>query len=386
MRSSAEKPLISELAARFAEPLLGEGHDIRTAGAMNRQAKDRIMVPPVRVSVAIPDRTDGRNEKAAPVRWLIAALVTVALVPMGMLIVMLWPGAIKNQQPHSTPTAVQGTAPAASEQTAAVPASRTLPDIALTSPEKIEARAGEEVDFAIAVDSEEPLPPRSLIAISAMPEGASFSEGRPYGVTGWSLRPDEIGELRLRLPKTQHGTSDLHIELVTGDGTRLAQSEIRLDITQPMESEMVGAVEAAPSQQAAPAPQIVQAAETPMPAGVLPLPLRQPASAANIEPAVKVATVKVVTIKAPEPKRQPHDGAWALGQAAEAPAEWVEIVSAVDMHARPQQSSQTVKVVEKGLKLRVTARDRNWVQVSDPKTSTQGWIYKRFLKPAEPPA
>ena len=38
------------------------------------------------------------------------------------------------------------------------------------------------------------------------------------------------------------------------------------------------------------------------------------------------------------------------------PAEWVEIVSAVDMHARPQQSSKTVKVVEKGLKLRVTAR------------------------------
>src|SRR5688500_3835287 len=107
MRSSAEKPLISELAARFAEPLLGEGHDIRTAGAMNRQAKDRSMVPPVRVSVAIPHRTDGRNEKAAPVQWLIAALVTVALVPMGMLIVMLWPGPIKNQQPHSTPTAVQ---------------------------------------------------------------------------------------------------------------------------------------------------------------------------------------------------------------------------------------------------------------------------------------
>ena len=100
---------------------------------------------------------------------------------------------------------------------------------------------------------------------------------------------------------------------------------------------------------------------------------------------MKVTTVKVVTIKPPGPTR-PHDGAFALGEAAEAAAEWVEIVSPVDMHARPQQSSETVKVAEKGLKLRVTARDKNWVQVSDPATSANGWIYSRFLKPTEPPA
>ena len=43
------------------------------------------------------------------------------------------------------------------------------------------------------------------------------------------------------------------------------------------------------------------------------------------------------------------------------------------------------KVVEKGLKMRVTGRDKNWVQVSDPATSSNGWIYSRFLKPTEPP-
>ena len=75
-----------------------------------------------------------------------------------------------------------------------------------------------------------------------------------------------------------------------------------------------------------------------------------------------------------------------MGEAAEGPAEWVEIVRPVDMHARPQQSSETVRVVEKGLKLRVNARDKNWVQVSDLATSANGWIYSRFLKPTEPPA
>ena len=75
-----------------------------------------------------------------------------------------------------------------------------------------------------------------------------------------------------------------------------------------------------------------------------------------------------------------------MGAAGDAPAEWVEIIRPVDMHARPEQSSETVKVVEKGLKFRVGARDKNWVQVSDPATSANGWIYSRFLKPITPPA
>jgi hypothetical protein len=49
------------------------------------------------------------------------------------------------------------------------------------------------------------------------------------------------------------------------------------------------------------------------------------------------------------------------------------------MHARAEQSSETVKIVEKGLKMRVTGRDKNWVQVSDPASSLSGWIYSPFL-------
>jgi Bacterial SH3 domain len=384
MRSSGEKAPISELAQRFVEPLLGDSRPgAQTASA--RRAKDRIMVPPVRVQVAAPEGTSGRDERAVTVGWLIAALVTVALVPMWILIVTLWPGAF--QQTANSPASFQNPTSAASETTGAIPVSQTLPDIALTSPEKIEAKPGDEVDFAITVDSVDPLPARSLIAISAMPEGATFSEGRPYGVTGWSLRPNEIGELRLRLPMTHHGASDMRIELVSGDGAQLAKSETRLDIAPAVESDVVASIETDAAQQTdAPPPQIAQVAEAPLPAGeIIPIPLRKPGLSATVDPAVKVNTVKVVTIKAPEPKRPPHDGAWALGQAADAPAEWMEIVSAVDVHARPQQSSETVKVVERGLKVRVTARDRNWIQVSDPKSSMQGWIYKRFLKPTASP-
>jgi hypothetical protein len=256
----------------------------------------------------------------------------------------------------------------------------TAPEIALSSPDRIEAKAGEEIDFPMAIDATEKLPSRCVIAVSAMPDGASFSEGRPYGATGWSLRPDEIGDLRLRLPQARSGASDMRIELLAADGAVLAQSETRLNVAaHPAEAETVSAVESNPFEQ-------IARAETPKPVEALPPPPQpKPAPLAKTEPAVKVTTVKVVTIKPAGPTR-PHDGAFALGEAAEAPAEWVEIVSPVDMHARPQQASETVKVVEKGLKLRVAARDKNWVQVRDPVTSANGWIYSRFLKPTEPPA
>ena len=114
---------------------------------------------------------------------------------------------VQSQSQHKESTAVPahaGLPPGTGDtlSNSAKPLSKN-PEIVLTSPHKLEAKAGGEIGFAIAIDATEALPARSLVAISAMPEGASFSEGRPYGMTGWSLRPDEIGELRLLLPKAE---------------------------------------------------------------------------------------------------------------------------------------------------------------------------------------
>jgi hypothetical protein len=319
---------------------------------------------------------------ALPIKGLISALVGVALVATAILFVVLWRGTIRPQADGAMP-------PPGGLSAASTPSSTglaqpvqgsTAPEIALSSPDRIEARAGEEIDFPMAIDATEKLPSRCVIAVSGMPDGASFSEGRPYGATGWSLRPDEIGELRFRLPEARSGASDMRIELLDADGAVLAQSETRLTIAaNPAEAETVSAAESIPSEQSAraEAPKSVE--------GLPPPPQRKPAPSAKTEPSVKAATVQVVTIK-PAGSTPPHDRAFALGEAAKAPAEWVEIVRPVDMHARPQRSSETVKVAEKGLKLRVTARNKDWVQVSDPATSANGWIYSRFLKPTEPPA
>jgi hypothetical protein len=249
-------------------------------------------------------------------------------------------------------------------------------EIVLSSPNKVQVKAGNEIEFHLAIDATDALPPRSIVAVSDLPHGASFSEGRPYGAAGWSLRPDEIGDLRLRLPSAPSGASNLRIELVAADGTVLAQSETRLTIaTELAEAKTWMTLWGNPLDKIA-----LSDLVEPIP----PIPQRKPAIAAKTEPPVRVRTVKAVTIEPPKPSR-PHDGAYALGESAEAAGEWVEIVRAVDMHARAEQSSETVKVVEKGLKMRVIGRDKHWVQVSDPATSSNGWIYSRFLTPTEPP-
>jgi len=256
-------------------------------------------------------------------------------------------------------------------------------EVALSSPDRIEAKAGDVIEFPVAIDATDALPVRSIIAVTALPEGATFSQGRPYGVTGWSLRPDEIADLQLRLPEPG-GASNIRLELIAADGTVLAQSETRLSIA-PSSADTAAVVAASASN---PFEQVATAETTRSIDNASPPPQQKPAASAGAAPTVKVNTVKVVTIPAPQPAR-PHDGSYALGPPPEeprAPAEWMETKSAVDMHAKAEKSSETVKVAGKGLKLRVMARHNKWVQVTDPKTSTTGWIYNRFLTPTEPAA
>lgn len=363
LASSVLKPTLPTSGQRFVPPR-GERN-----GAAESPASKPVVAP------AAPKRS------VLPVKGLISALVGIALVPAAILFVLLWQDTMRPRGPHEVAPAEQTSAASLADSTgSAQPEQASSPlEVALSSPDRIEANAGEIIEFPIAIDATDALPVRSIVAVTALPEGASFSAGRPYGGTGWSLRPDEIGGLQLRLP-VPSATSDMHLELVAGDGAVLAQSATRLSIApSSAEIETAGAIDSTSSEQ------IAQADETAAIADSMPLPQRKPSSSAENNSSVKVNTVKVVTIK-PPPTTRPHDGAYALGSAADdahAPAEWMETKTAVDMHAKAQQSSETVKVADKGLKLRVTARDKNWVQVNDPASSTTGWIYNRFLTPIE---
>lgn len=167
---------------------------------------------------------------------------------------------------------------------------------------------------------------------------------------GWSISPDVAAALPFSVP-AQTGASGVQTE-----ASDLAPSPAATETTFPAEPSL---------------------------AATVPSPRRKPAPPAEAEAPVR--TVKVVTIQPPS-ERKPHDGAYALGSPADEPAEWMVTKTAVDMHAKAQQSSETVKVAQGGMKVRVTGRHRGWIQVQDPKSSTTGWIYNRFLKPADVPA
>ena len=115
-RPVAAKPSIETIAKRFApEPPTDERDEAPstklTSGKSNVSEKG----------------------KASPVRAATMILVTAALVPMAILLLLLWQGMIS--YPHASKTP----APA-------------LPEIALSTPDKLEAEVGEETGFVIAVD------------------------------------------------------------------------------------------------------------------------------------------------------------------------------------------------------------------------------------------
>jgi hypothetical protein len=339
--------------------------------------------------VAAPAATTGSG---ALVKGVITALFGVALVPLAIWFVLLWQDMMRPGGDHGMtlePSSIATRLPDAADSHPKQTASHL--EVVLSSPDRIAANSGETVAFPIAIDATEALPVRSIIAVTALPEGASFSAGRPYGEHGWSLRPDEIGDLQLRLA-AESATSAMRLDLVAGDGTVLARSETQIGIDAlPPVVAMVDDPTLDTLQMTetdAPLPQVAPAEETAAVVDLPPSPRRKPSSSSPVAaaPAMKVNKVKVVTIAPPKPAR-PHDGAYALGSPADAaPAEWMETKTAVDMHAKAEQSSETVKVAEGGVKMRVMARDKNWVQVNDPKSSTTGWIYNRFLQPTEPPA
>ncbi|MEZ5874958.1 MAG: hypothetical protein R3D30_09075 [Hyphomicrobiales bacterium] len=407
---------IAKLLERFDEPL--------------RNGR-RPAAPPVKLPVAtagqrfaVPQADeDGAVETSTPVRLVakrsglprnavISAVAVAALVPLALLFVQLW-------QDMMAPGGHEAASPTTSQSGL---------EVALTSPQRIDASGGDVVAFPIVIDATAALPARSIVAVTAVPQGAVFSQGRPYGDNGWSLRTDEIAGLRLRLPAQSDATA-MHLELVAGDGTVLARSQTELSITPappqvamvddpimagyletaaidsaasdpvaqvaaidstPTEIPSTAAEEIAQAESVTNAQTILAAEETesaPTDEAPPPPPAQKPSSSAD-NGAPTVNTVKTVSIAPPRPTK-PHDGAMALGAPADEPqgtGEWMETKTAVDMHAKAEQSSDTVKVAQGGVKMRVMARDNRWIQVNDPTTSTTGWIYDRFLTPTDAPA
>src|SRR6476661_1735542 len=102
------------------------------------------------------------------IRTLVAGLIFVALIPNLTLGAIFWLGAINaTLSPATHPNESSGPA-----------AQSAVPSPVLSSPAMLEATAGGDIAFPIALDGTDGVPARSIIAIRGLPQGSKLSSGR----------------------------------------------------------------------------------------------------------------------------------------------------------------------------------------------------------------
>jgi hypothetical protein len=263
---------------------------------------------------------------------------------------------------------------------AQTPAPRpTAPLAVLTTSRTIEAKAGDTVGFPIALDGTDGVPARSVIAIEGLPQASNLSEGRPYGESDWMLKPDQIGDLQLVLPRsTTIGEFRLAIALIGPDENVIARAETILTV--------------------APAPAPLEPVVTEYSDETAALPGGKVAaldagSGDGTQPDAATETEETAT--APSTEATPEDGEQTqqaaasasgvqpnmLGQAEteESALPTVQPSVAVNMREAPKSSSPVLGVIGQGIELQVLDRKRGWVKVTDPASGKEGWIYSGLL-------
>jgi len=349
--TEARKKIVRGAEAPVASPLVRE--------APVASSLVRPLVPP---TVAPPPATPG-VKLTSRLGILIAVLGFLALVPNLVLAAMFWFGVSNKPSPEPTAHAAAMTSP---------PAIQTSTPAVLTAPATIEVSAGEEIGFPIALDGTDAVPARSIIAIAGLPQGSLFSDGRPYGEAEWNLKSDQIGDLRLTLPDAANGESRLTITLIAPDGAVIADAETILKVTapaqeeaQPADSELTTA--ALPDNEGDVAPPAEAAMTSSEDAA--------PAPAPEAAPAPQEQSV------AP-PSRQQAPTASNPTESGKAGADWVQPSDHLNLRDGPSSSSRILGVVAKGAKVEVVDRKRGWLQVTNPATSEQGWIYGGYIEGA----
>jgi hypothetical protein len=292
--------------------------------------------------------------------WLIAGLVSAAWVPC-VILGSMWFGSTGVIAPPAAQT----------------PAPRpTAPLAVLTTSRTIEAKAGDTVGFPIALDGTDGVPARSVIAIEGLPQASNLSEGRPYGESDWMLKPNQIGDLQLVLPRsTTLGEFRLAIALVGPDENVIARAETILTV--------------------APAPTPLEPVRAEDRDETAALPGSEVASLNTGSGEPDAATETTETATAPSTDATPEDGEQMqqaaasasgvqpnmLGQAEteESALPTVQPSVAVNMREAPKSSSPVLGVIGQGIELHVLERKRGWVKVTDPASGKEGWIYGGLL-------
>jgi hypothetical protein len=281
------------------------------------------------------------------IRPLVAVLILVALLSNLTLGAILWLGVINT--PWLRPVMLpRNESPVPAPQSA-------IPPAVLSAPATLEATAGEDVPFPIALDGTDGVPTRSIITISGLPQGSTLSSGRPYGETDWNLRSDEIGDLHLVLPNTATGEAKLIIQLVAPRGDIIADTATVLKMTANLKAN-IGA----------------HGMKTELAEAQVWDERAQELGTTGAE--AKLADVEAAKARSRHPVQSPLSRPPQTAK-DDVHAKWIKPLAFVNLREGPSSSAPVVGVVAKGTKLRVIRRKHRWVQVTNPATSEKGWIY-----------
>jgi len=307
-------------------------------------------------------------------RALIAALGLLALVPNLTVAAFVWvpemwadPPEAKVEEPVRADAT--GAPDARPKETAKLAPALTVPSI-------LEANAGDDVVLPISLDGTDGVPFRSAIAISGLPAGATLSGGRPYGATGWNLKPDEIGDLHLVLPDEAKGETRLAIQLVDSAGEIVAAAETTLRVA--AKPEPAQPAPSPPNNDPNPESTEAQAKQAPRDAAIDGKPDGAQALNAVDEDPVPSAANDSLERSAPSRNADPAKLAPSDGGQTEKDGDGVNSVqpsTSVNLREGPTASAAVISVIAKDTKLKVLEQRRRWVKVIDPETSQSGWIY-----------
>ena len=370
-------PDVLKLSARYPTGVLGNPKPIAQRFAHTadlRQSTLRPADPPrssqsevLRASAQEATASEG-GRSALRTGLLNTELILAAVVP-SLILGALWLGLITTS--WSTP------AVSPSEPRSATPSA------VLTAPDRIEAIAGEDVSFPIALDGTDGVPSRSVIAVRGLPQGSNFSEGRPYGDSEWTLKPDQIGDLDLVLPSGANGEFKLGIALIAPDDSVVAEAETLLEIA----PAPVPADPAVTEASSAPEPELKATAAGPVGGEALASAVAPDAGlgegdAPDERPATTEAAADPASGTPTESTPAPSGAAPAdsIEPTEETKSGMGTVQPSVFVNLREgPSSSSVVGVIAKGAKLSVLDRKRGWVQVTDPATGKKGWIYRGNL-------
>jgi hypothetical protein len=366
------RPDAAKLAGRYPAGVLENPEPIaqRFAHSAMPQATLPLVDSPRRSQPAEPTTAAPEMTSSVGVRRvfrpgaLAGGLGLVGLV-LSLIVGAVWLGL--NRPTESAPAV-----PSAEAQAAA-------PSAVLTTSDRIEAVAEEVASFPVALDGTDGVPPRSVIAIKGLPQGSTLSEGRPYGESEWTLKPDQIGDLTLVLPAGANGEFKLGIALIAPDDTVIAEAGSLLVIAPapvapapvaPVMAEAGGA--SLPGGGEAPTAPVAAGDEAAAPE---PPPVPDPGDGEAAESAEQSAPTRTASLRSNDP--QPNEVGRA--ETVEDGLGSVQPSVFVNMREAPSSSASVLAVIAKGANLPVLDRKRGWVQVTDPATGKQGWIYSGLL-------